>query len=75
MATLILDSTFFIDLDREQRDRNPDAAHEFLVKHENYRLAMSVVTHGELARGFSERKSWESFCQGFLILGLNDDIL
>ena len=75
MATLILDSTFFVDLDREQRRKNPSSAHRFLEKHRDHELAMSVVTRAELARGFSVREKWESFCLGFLILGLDDDVL
>lgn len=75
MATLILDSTFFIDLDREQRRKKPSSAHGFLEQHQSDEFAMSVITRGELARGFSSREKWESFCQGFLVLGLEEDVL
>lgn len=75
MERLILDSTFFVDLDREQRRRKPSSAHRFLEDHENDELAMSVITRAELARGFSVREKWESFCHGFLILGLDDEVL
>jgi tRNA(fMet)-specific endonuclease VapC len=75
MGTLILDSTFFVDLDREQRRRKPASAHAFLRAHLSHELAMSIITRGELARGFGTREKWESFCNGFLVFGLDEEVL
>jgi len=75
MGLRIYDSTFFVDLDRERRRREHGCAHALLSLHEKDELAMSVITRGELARGFSERSRWEGFCSGFLILPIDDDVL
>ena len=36
---------------------------------------MSVITRGELARGFLRRADWENFCAGFTIYPLDEDVL
>ena len=36
---------------------------------------MSVITRGELARGFARRADWENFCAGFSVHPLNEDVL
>lgn len=36
---------------------------------------MSVVTQGELARGFLRRADWENFCDGFTVHPLDEDVL
>jgi tRNA(fMet)-specific endonuclease VapC len=38
-------------------------------------VSMSVVTRGELARGFLRRNDWDNFCAGFTIYPLNEDVL
>jgi predicted nucleic acid-binding protein len=75
MGLRLYDSTFFVDLDREKRRSQHGPAHAFLNRHPQDELAMSVVTRGELARGFADRRRWDSFCDGFLILPLDNDVL
>ena len=36
---------------------------------------MSVITRGELARGFPRRTDWEDFCTGFTVYPLDEDVL
>ena len=36
---------------------------------------MSVITRGELARGFRRRSDWEDFCAGFTVHPLDEDVL
>jgi len=38
-------------------------------------MAMSVITRGELARGFALRERWLALCEGILVLGLDDAVL
>lgn len=75
MGLMLFDTTFFVDLDREQRRDGKGPAHGVLRDNPEAEMAMSVITRGELARGFNERPQWVKFCRGFLILPINDDIL
>ena len=36
---------------------------------------MSVITRGELARGFLRRTDWENFCAGFTVHPLDENVL
>jgi tRNA(fMet)-specific endonuclease VapC len=72
---MICDSTFFVALDRERRRRQEGPAHSFLRAHAAEEVAMSVITRGELARGFLRRTDWESFCAGFTVHPLDENVL
>ena len=72
---MIYDSTFFVALDRERRKRQEGPAHLFLRAHATEEIAMSVVTRGELARGFLRRADWESFCASFTVYPLDEEVL
>jgi tRNA(fMet)-specific endonuclease VapC len=72
---MIYDSTFFVALDREHRKRQEGPAHSFLRAHASEEVAMSVVTRGELARGFLRQADWEDFCAGLTVYSLNEDVL
>ncbi|MGA2018061.1 MAG: type II toxin-antitoxin system VapC family toxin [Opitutaceae bacterium] len=72
---MICDSTLFVALDRERRRRKEGPAHQFLRAHPSERIEMSVVTRGELARGFTRRADWEDFCDGFTVHPLDEDVL
>jgi predicted nucleic acid-binding protein len=72
---MICDSTLFVALDRERRKRQEGPAHLFLRAHAAEKIEMSVVTRGELARGFSHRADWEIFCEGFTVHPLDEDVL
>ena len=36
---------------------------------------MSVITRGELARGFARRADWQAFCGYFSTYGVDDEVL
>ena len=72
---MICDSTFFVALDRERRRGQEGPARAFLRGHAADEIAMSVVTQGELARGFQRREDWEKFCSGFTVFPLNEDVV
>lgn len=60
--SLILETTFLIDLERERLEgRNSAAARAFLERHAAYRLFITGVIAGELAAGISLGKYevWE----------------
>jgi len=71
----LYDTTFFVDLDREKRQGRKGPAWQFLEAHPDDEMAMSVITWGELARGFDDRAEWEAFGSGFLVYPLGDGIL
>jgi predicted nucleic acid-binding protein len=51
--TMLTDTTFWIDLLGERRDRRRGPATEFLARHRNSPLEVSIITWGELAAGFN----------------------
>jgi predicted nucleic acid-binding protein len=73
MGLALYDSTFFVDLDRERRRKEEGPATCYLKERADEEMAMSVVTQGELARGFKKRADWEAFCAGVLVLPLSVD--
>lgn len=38
-------------------------------------MAMSVITRGELARGFATQEAWLDFCLGIQVIPIDDPIL
>ena len=54
MASLIFDTTFLIDYQRE-RNRGPGKAHKFLREHATDAAFLPVTAYGELAEGFADR--------------------
>lgn len=54
MASLIFDTTFLIDFQRE-RNRGPGRAHEFLQSHGNDTAYLPMTAYGEFAEGFADR--------------------
>jgi predicted nucleic acid-binding protein len=68
--SLILETTFLIDLEREIHRKKEGPAIEFLIEHENSRLYITFTIAGELAAGasLSDRIRWESFLEPFQIL-------
>lgn len=70
--SLILETTFLIDLERERWKGRNGAARAFLEHHAAYRLFITGVIAGELAAGISLGKYevWEDFIRPFRILPL-----
>jgi predicted nucleic acid-binding protein len=75
MGLMLFDSTFFVDLDRDKRRGREGAAIQFLRNNRQAEMAMSMISLGELARGFDHREQWSALCRGFLILALDEDVL
>ena len=67
--SLILETSFLIDLEREHR-RAPGRAMAFLEANERARLYLSFIVAGELAAGASlpHRATWDAFLAPFFVL-------
>ena len=67
--SLILETTFLIDLEREHH-RTPGRAIGFLEANEDARLYLPFIVAGELAAGtsLSKRSTWEAFLAPFYVL-------
>jgi tRNA(fMet)-specific endonuclease VapC len=68
--SLILETTFLVDLEREHRHGTPGSAVEFLEANEETRFYLPFVVSGELAAGASmrDRAQWEAFLAPFYVL-------
>ena len=73
---LILETTFLVDLDREVSRGNTGPAQEFLERHAQERLYITVTIAGELAAGprIADRETWEALVGPFRILEINRDV-
>jgi predicted nucleic acid-binding protein len=72
---MIGDSTFFVTLHRERQRQKRGPAHALLEAHAEEKFMMSVITRGEMARGFADRGAWEAFCRVFITCEINDEVL
>ena len=74
--SLILETTFLIDLERERSKRRAGSTRDFLKRHGRCRLFITGVVAGELAAGVSlgKREEWEEFIRPFRILPLTRDV-
>jgi len=75
MGLNLCDTTFFVDLDRERKRGKNGPASRLLAEAPDEELAMSVITQGELARGFNDVAAWNRFCVGFLVYPLDIETL
>lgn len=73
---LILDTSFLIDLEREQHQGRPARAIAFLERNEDARLYITFTIAGEIAAGvsLSERDAWEAFLAPLYVLPSTPDI-
>ena len=73
---LILESSFFIDLEREHRRGTQRGAVEYLERLDDARLYLPAVVAGELAAGVSmaNRQRWEAFLAPFFLLPVTPDV-
>ena len=74
--SLILETSFLIDFERENNRGVPGPALAFLEAHEDARLYITFTVAGELAAGISlaDRARWEEFIAPFHILASNADV-
>lgn len=75
MGLILCDTSFFVDLHREQRGKKNGAACVLLDTLGDAELAMSIITQGELARGFSIERQWRQFCHRFTTLTIDEPTL
>ena len=75
-GSLILETTFLIDLERDRSRDRKCATRDFLERHGDHRLFITDVIAGELAAGVSpgKREVWEEFIRPFRILPLTRDV-
>jgi tRNA(fMet)-specific endonuclease VapC len=73
--SLILETTFLIDLEREHH-KAAGSAVAFLEANEDARLYLPFITAGELAAGasLSNRSRWEAFLAPFYVLSSTPDV-
>jgi tRNA(fMet)-specific endonuclease VapC len=74
--SLILETTFMIDLERELLRSEEGPAQAFLERHLSERLHLTFTVAGELAAGpmVDQRQRWESFISPFQVLTCNKDV-
>jgi predicted nucleic acid-binding protein len=74
--SLILETSFLVDFERENNRGVPGPALAFLEAHEDARLYITFTVAGELAAGISlaDRARWEEFIAPFHILASSADV-
>jgi predicted nucleic acid-binding protein len=74
--SLIAETTFLIDLEREHNRGTPGPAVAFLEANDTSRLYLPFVVAGELAAGTSlqDRAKWETFLAPFFVLASTSDV-
>jgi tRNA(fMet)-specific endonuclease VapC len=74
--SLILETTFLIDLERELTRNAPGPAQKFLSTNLDHSLFITYTIAGELAAGTSlgDRTRWEEFIVPFQILACTKDV-
>lgn len=75
-GSVILETTFLIDLERESKRAHDGPAHAFLQAHSSRLLYLTFTIVGELAAGTSlqRRQIWEEFISPFHILPCSRNI-
>lgn len=77
LISMILDSTFLVDFEREARRPDIGPATRFLEQHADQPLMITFTIAGELAAGQSlgrHRSRWEEFIRPFNMLEYNADV-
>jgi predicted nucleic acid-binding protein len=74
--SLIVETSFLIDLEREHNRGTPGRAVAFLEQHGDARLYLPFIVAAELASGLSlaDRSRWETFLAPFYVLASNADV-
>ena len=74
--SLIVETSFLIDLEREHNRGTPGRAVAFLEQNGDARLYLPFIVAGEVAAGLSlsDRSRWESFLAPFYVLASNADV-
>jgi predicted nucleic acid-binding protein len=74
--SLIVETTFLVDLEREHNRGRPGPAAAFLEARPDARLYLPFIVAGELASGSSlaDREKWETFLAPFFVLASTPDV-
>jgi len=74
--SLVIETTFLVDLEREHTRGKAGGAIQFLEDHPDARLYLPFVVAGEIAAGKSmrDRKRWETFLGPFFVLPSTPDV-
>jgi tRNA(fMet)-specific endonuclease VapC len=74
--SLILETSFLVDYERENNREVAGPALAFLEAHEADRLYITFTVAGELAAGLSlaDRARWQEFVAPFHVLAFNHDV-
>jgi predicted nucleic acid-binding protein len=71
---LLLDTSFLVELEDELARRSPGAATTILAAHRRIAAAISIITLGELAEGFTDPRAFAEFIARFRIVQLSRTI-
>ncbi|HZD04283.1 MAG TPA: hypothetical protein VE173_05175 [Longimicrobiales bacterium] len=73
---MILETTFLIDLEREERRREAGPAHRFLAGRPGERLSIAMTTVGEMACGADadDGDAWRQMMGRFSFLPVDLDV-
>jgi predicted nucleic acid-binding protein len=71
---MLTDTSFWIDLLEERRDRLTGPARRFIAEHRAFDLYVSIVTWGELAEGFDHFVDLGALLRGVRVLMLPQQI-
>ena len=71
---MVTDTTFWVDLERERRQRRRGDAHQFLARHRAQTLAVSIITSGELAVGFQTPHELERLLRRVRVIMLHKHV-
>lgn len=68
---MLTDTTFWVDLLEERRDRQMGPASDFLASHRAVELEVSIITWGELAAGFNSSAALDDLLRKVRILNVH----
>ena len=71
---LLLDTSFLIEFEREIAEKRRGAATRFLQANRNSNIAVSLISVGEFAEGYSPPAAAADFLSQFRVLQLSRDI-
>jgi tRNA(fMet)-specific endonuclease VapC len=74
--SLVVETTFLVDLEREHTRGRPGGAIQFLEDRPDVRLYLPFIVAGEIAAGKSmrDRQRWETFLGPFFVLPSTPDV-
>ncbi len=76
MESLVFDTTFLIDFQRERKSGEPGKAHHFIESHYQHAAYLPIVAYGEYAEGFDDRSdpAFVSVVESFEILPITRSV-